>query len=137
VSIVADTNVIVSALIKPFSDSSQILNLILSGRLKLAYDIRIITEYKEVLKRDKFGFGSKHIESIIIQIKEEGVPASPLPANVILPDKDDLPFLEVAVSGNADYILTGNKKHFPEENCKNVKVVSPAEFLEKYRKRNY
>ena len=131
---VADTNVIVSALIKPFSDSSQILNLILSGKLKLAYDTRIITEYEEVLKRDKFGFDSKHIDSIIIQIKEEGVPASPLPINEILPDKDDLPFLEVAISGSADFIVTGNKKHFPKTQYMNIKVVSPAEFLEEYKK---
>jgi len=137
VIIVTDTNVIVSAIIKPFSDSSQILNLILSGKLKLAYDTRIITEYEEVLKRDKFGFDSKHIDSILIQIKEEGVPVSPLPVNEILPDEDDLPFLEAAISANAGFIVTGNKKHFPEENYKNVKVVSPAEFIEEYRKRNY
>jgi uncharacterized protein len=137
VIIVADTNVIVSALIKPFSDSAQILNLILSGKLRLAYDTRIITEYEEVLKRDKFGFDFKHIDSIIIQIKEEGVPVSPLPLKDNLPDKDDLPFLEAAVSGSADFIITGNKKHFPAVNYKNIRIVSPAEFLEAYRKRNY
>ncbi len=135
--IVAGTNVIVSALIKPFSDSAQILNLILSGKLKLTYDTRIITEYEEVLKRDKFSFDSKYIDSIITQIKEEGVPASPLPLDDNLPDKDDLPFLEAAISGGADFIITGNKKHFLEVNCKNIRVVSPAEFLEAYRKRNY
>ena len=100
---------IVSALIKPFSDSSQILNLILSGMLKIAYDTRIITEYEEVLKRDKFGFDSKHIDSIIIQIKEEGVPVSPLLVNDILPDKDDLPFLEAAMRGNAVFNLPVQK----------------------------
>ena len=113
------------------------MNLILSGKLKLAYDTRIITEYEGVLKRDKFCFDSKHIDSIIIQITEEGVPVSTLPINEILPDKDDLPFLEAAISGNADFIVTGNKKHFPEVNCKNIRVVSPAEFIEEYRKTIY
>jgi uncharacterized protein len=134
VIIVADTNVIVSAIIKPFSDSSQILNMILSGKLKLVYDNRIITEYEEVLKRDKFGFDSKHIDSIIIQIKAEGVPANPVPVNENLPDSDDLPFLEVAISGGADFIVTGNKKHFPKPAYKNIKIVSPSEFLEEYRR---
>jgi uncharacterized protein len=137
VIIVADTNVIVSATIKPFSGSAQILNLILSGSLKLAYDTRIITLYEEVLKREKFGFDFNHIESIIIQIKEEGVPVSPPPVNENLPDKDDLPFLEVAISGDADFIVTGNKKHFPVASYKNVKIVSPEEFIKKYRKTIY
>ena len=132
--IVADTNVIVSALIKPFSDSAQILNMVLSGKVRLAYDTRIITEYEEVLKRDKFGFDFDHIDSIMIQIKEEGVLVVSLPVDENLPDKDDLPFIEAALSGNADFIVTGNKKHFPKAQYKNVRVVSPSEFLEKYKR---
>jgi len=134
VIIVADTNVIVSALIKPFSDSAQILNMVLSGKVRLAYDTRIITEYEEVLKRDKFGFDFDHIDSIMIQIKEEGVLVVSLPVDENLPDKDDLPFIEAALSGNADFIVTGNKKHFPKAQYKNVRVVSPSEFLEKYKR---
>ena len=132
--IVADTNVIVSALIKPFSDSAQILNMVLSGKVRLAYDTRIITEYEEVLKRDKFGFDFDHIDSIMIQIKEEGVLVVSMPVDENLPDKDDLPFIEAALSGNADFIVTGNKKHFPKAQYKNVRVVSPSEFLEEYKR---
>ena len=132
--IVVDTNVIVSAIIKPFSESAQILNLILSGKLKLVYDSRIIIEHEEVLKRDKFSFDSKHIDSIITQIKEEGVPIDPLPVNENIPDRDDIVFLEVAISSNANFIVTGNKKHFPKSKYRNLKVVSPAEFLDEYRK---
>ena len=132
--IVADTNVIVSALIKPFSDSAQILNMVLSGKVRLAYDTRIITEYEEVLKRDKFSFDFDHIDSIMIQIKEEGVLAVSMPVDENLPDKDDLPFIEAALSGNADFIVTGNKKHFPKTQYKNVRVVSPSEFLEEYKR---
>ena len=132
--IVADTNVIVSALIKPFSDSAQILNMVLSGKVRLAYDTRIIKEYEEVLKRDKFGFDFDQIDSIMIQIKEEGVPISPLPVDENLPDKDDLPFIEAAFSATADFIVTGNKKHFPKPEYRNTRVVSPSEFLEEYKK---
>ena len=65
------------------------------------------------------------------------MPASLPPVNEILLDKDNLPFLEAAISGNADFIVTGNKKHFPEVKCKNIRVVSPAEFIEEYRKTIY
>jgi uncharacterized protein len=135
VIIVVDTNIIISSLIKPFSDSSKILNLIISGKLKLAYDLRILNEYEEVLKREKFNFNIKQIESIIIQIKEGGMHVDSLPLNENLPDKDDLPFLEVAVSSSVDFIVTGYKKHFSKIQYKNIKVLSPSEFLEEYNKR--
>ncbi|MCL4384997.1 MAG: putative toxin-antitoxin system toxin component, PIN family [Cyanobacteria bacterium] len=131
--IVADTNIIISALIKPFSDSSKILNLILSGKIKLAYDFRILNEYEEVLRRKKFNFEPKPIEDIINQIKEEGIHVNPAPLNETLLDKDDLPFLEIAVSSSADFIVTGNKKHFPKTHYKNIKILSPSEFLKEYK----
>lgn len=132
--IVVDTNIIISALIKPYSDSSKILNLILSGKLKLAYGFSILNEYEEVLKRKKFGFNTNQIESIIIQIKEEGMNIGFLPLDENLPDEDDLPFVEVAIGSLVDFIVTVNKKHFPKSQYKNIKVLSPAEFLEEYKK---
>jgi putative PIN family toxin of toxin-antitoxin system len=136
VIVVVDTNIIISALVKPFSDSSKILNMILSGKLKIAYDFRVLIEYEEMLKRKKFNFEPKHIESIITQIKEEGINVDSSPLNEVLIDKDDLPFLEIAVSVSADFIITGNKKHFPKNFYKSIKILSPSEFLEEYYLRN-
>ena len=134
--VVVDTNIIISALVKPFSDSSKILNMILSGKLKIAYDFRVLIEYEEVLKREKFNFEPKHIESIITQIKEEGINVDSSPLNEVLINKDDLPFLEIAVSVSADFIITGNKKHFPKNFYKNIEILSPSEFLEEYNLRS-
>lgn len=130
--IVADTNVIISGFIKSFSESSRIVNLILSGKIKLAYDMRILKEYEEVLKRKKFNINPRYIESIIAQIKEEGIYISTIPLKELLPDKDDQSFLEVAFAGKIDVIVTRNKKHFPSEICRNINVLSPSEFLNNY-----
>jgi putative PIN family toxin of toxin-antitoxin system len=132
VIIVVYTNVIISGLLKSFSGSSVILNLVLSGKIKLAYDMRILKEYEEVMGRKKFDINSQYIESIITQIKEEGVYISTIPLKESLPDKNDEPFLEVALSGRIEVIVTGNKKHFPKEICKNVNVLPPSEFLKNY-----
>lgn len=125
-----DTNVIISALLKPFSDSSKILNLVLSGKIKLAYDFRILYEYEEILKRKKFNFKTQNIEAIIAQIKAEGINIATVPLKNSLPDLDDAPFLEVAISGKINAVVTGNKKHFPEKQRRNVKILSPSEFLQ-------
>ena len=45
--------------------------------------------------------------------KRPSAAAAVSPCAVRLPDADDLPFLEVALSGNADALVTGNVRHFP------------------------
>ena len=71
--VVVDTNIIVSGLIKPYSDAAIIMHLILSGKIKIAYDFRILTEYETILQRKKFNFHPDKVEPIITQIKEEGI----------------------------------------------------------------
>jgi len=131
--IVIDTNVIVSGLLRPFSDPARILTLILSGKVTVAYDSRIINEYEEVLKRKKFNFSSQHVQSIITEIKEEGVYVCTAPLKESLPDCDDEPFPEVVLSGKINVLVTGNKRHFPEEFAEDVKILSPSEFLDIFK----
>jgi uncharacterized protein len=133
VIIVIDTNAIVSGLLRPFSDSARILTLILSGKITVAYDSRIINEYEEVLKRKKFNFSTHNVQSIIAEIKEEGAYVSAVPLKESLPDSDDEPFLEVALSGKINSLVTGNKKHFPEAFIKDVQILSPSEFLDFFK----
>ncbi len=127
--IVTDTNVLVSGLIKAYSTSAAIIRLILEGKIKLAYDLRIINEYRDVLNRNKFRFSSEQVEVILKQITEEGININAAPLKESLPDIDDNPFLEVAITGSVKFLVTGNKKHFPQEICKGVKILSPSEFI--------
>jgi predicted nucleic acid-binding protein len=47
-----------------------------------------------------------------------------------LTDPDDEAFLEVALSGRASALVTGSKRHFPKRAYGEVRILSPAEFLE-------
>lgn len=129
---VVDTNIIISGLISPNSSSGTILKLILSGKIKLCIDSRIISEYREVLLRKKFKFEKESIDYILEEIETEGIKIFPEPLDLQLPDKGDLPFLEVAVAGNIKVLITGNIKHFPKNNYRQVKIFSPAEFIKEY-----
>jgi len=51
-----------------------------------------------------------------------------------LPDADDNPFLAVALAGQADYLVTGNLADYPAVKRRGCAVVSPAEFMEVWRK---
>ncbi|MBN1904805.1 MAG: putative toxin-antitoxin system toxin component, PIN family [Deltaproteobacteria bacterium] len=132
--IVLDTNVLVSGLLTPYGSSGEIIRMVSTGKLVLEYDSRILSEYMEVLNRPKFQFDKELVEAVIEIIKSNGHTVSASPLKMPLPDPDDAPFLEVAIEGDSEYLITGNKNHYPEKMCKGFLVLSPAEFVETYRK---
>jgi len=125
VKVVIDTNVLVSGLLSPNGAPAKILSLLLNEKLVILYDNRIVEEYKEVLSREKFGFNNEYIEALLEYIKQDGtfILADPIDEKFI--DEDDKNFLEVAKSGEAKYLITGNTVHFP----KNKLIVTPKKFL--------
>lgn len=133
--VVIGTNVLVSGLLNPFGKPAAILRLLIQGNLQLAYDTRIIAEYKEVLRRPKFPFSDDTLKPFFEHLKQNGIAASCTPSPKALPDPDDEMFLEVALCSQAEALITGNKEHFPRVICQPVQVYSPAEFLNFYRNR--
>ena len=132
--IVLDPNVLVSGLLTPFGSSGEIVRMVSTGKLILEYDSRILLEYQEVLNRSKFQFDKDQIGSLIDYIRKNGRAVSPGPLIEHLPDPDDAPFLEVAIEGKAEYLVTGNKVHYPKRFREGIKVLSPTEFINIYRK---
>lgn len=133
--VVLDTNVVVSGLLSPFGAPGEIVRMAASGDIELCYDARILCEYRDVLSRSKFSFNQAYIEDLLNQIKAQGYIAAAKPLTKRLPDADDEPFLEVALAGKAEYLITGNLKHYPENKQQGMIVISPERFLEVYRKR--
>lgn len=127
---VLDTNVIVSGILRPFSRPGDILRLVSRGTLKVAYDIRILSEYREVLSRPRFGFSRESIETFLLQLEEDGLGVSAQPLPFRLTDPGDEPFLEVALAAPAGALVTGNKRHFPKESYEGVAILSPGQFCD-------
>jgi len=125
-----DTNVLVSAFLKPQSNPAKILRLILQGNINIVINAYILLEYYEVLTRPKFDINPEDIRITLSLFREKGINALPSDESFHLPDSDDEPFLEAALVTCADAIVTGNKRHFPENLCKGQVVMSPREFLE-------
>lgn len=130
--IVLDTNVLVSGLLTPRGAPAKILNLIIGGKAVILYDDRILDEYTEVLARPRFKFDKSSVDQLLFFFEQEGEWVNPMPLGIDLRDPGDMPFLECAVSGNADVLVTGNLRHFPRATHKLVRVLSPQQFLEYY-----
>lgn len=128
--IVLDTNVVVSGLLNSNGKPAQILNLLLNQKIKLLFDNRILQEYSDVLYREKFQFTEEMVEPLLEFMKMEGEFILANPINDKFSDEDDKKFLEIAISGNANYLITGNTNHFPKKDI----IISPSEFIEEILK---
>ena len=126
---VVDTNVFISALITKNSEAStvKVLEAVLRGDIVPLYHVDILTEYDEVLHREKFKIDDATIQLLLDSIVKYGVEVFPQPTGEILIDMDDLIFYEVAMEKRDDdaYLVTGNQKHYPIRDF----IVTPAEML--------
>jgi uncharacterized protein len=127
--IVLDTNVLVSAGIKPGSaPASLVMGWVLEGQAQAVTSPWIVEEYREVFWRAKFrryGFPPLWLEFLIEESLQLPDPTAwPKPG----PDPKDLPFLALAHEAGA-WLVTGNLKHFPEAVRNGVRVLSPADYL--------
>ena len=128
--VVIDTNVLVSALVKPGSGPEIIISLALSGEIILCLSDPIFVEYEEVLKRGKFSkLNQSKVKELLLRIRSQAQWVEPKTRlEVTLVDPEDNKFLECAMEAGADLLITGNVKHFPKKH-KDMRIVSPAQFL--------
>ena len=132
--VVVDTNVLVSGLLGAYTNPGEIVRMVSSGSLELCHDSRILEEYREVLLRPKFSFQKKDVDFLLDKIHSSGHVVAAQPLDFSLADPDDEPFLEVALSGQARFVITGNLKDYAPYHGKSPKVISPKDFLKVYKK---
>lgn len=128
-SIVLDTNVIVSGILRAAGPPGRILGLVTSGMVPVALDERIFAEYCDVLSRPEFGFSPARVLDLTDYLWRAGERIRPTPLDLLMPDPDDIKFLEVAVAGAASALVTGNVRHYPPGQRHGVRVVTPREWL--------
>jgi putative PIN family toxin of toxin-antitoxin system len=127
--VVIDTNVLVSGVINPHGAPAAVLRLIAAGSITVALDVRILQEYRAVLKSPRFGFKEQQVEALLDLLEKDGMSVIPVPLAASVPDPGDLPFMEVAAGCGRCTLVTGNKKHFPPRLIPGVRILSPAELI--------
>ena len=126
--VVLDTNVIVSAAMKPKNLEAAVLRLALTGKLFLFSSEPVLAEYQEVLHRAKFPFNPYDVAALLRLIREQSAIVRPRGQLVVCKDADDNRFLECAQEAKADFLVTGNNRHFPKA-WKSTRVVNARELL--------
>jgi len=112
-SVVLDTNVVVSAHLSPNGLERFIFDLAINGTLELFYSASILDEFEGVLGRAKFRISPVKLAESVALIREAGQQVFPKRRVEAAADPGDNIFLECAEEARAQYLVTGNKKHFP------------------------
>lgn len=132
---VIDTNVIVSSFLKEGSIPDQIVSLALNGPIIPLVNDEIISEYTEVLNRNKFSLSESEVKVFLNEFIKRALFLDKTKTNEDFDDPDDIVFYEIiltARSASNAYLITGNKKHYPIKSF----VVTPREMIEIIEKDN-
>jgi uncharacterized protein len=129
IRVVLDTNIIVSALLQPTGPPARIFTLVLGDGLQLCVSAGIYAEYEEVISRPRLQRSQETIASTLQAIREQGFWVRPAQRVRACADPDDDVFLECAQASQADYLVTGNIKHFPTS-WVNTRIVTARWLLD-------
>ncbi|HUS88390.1 MAG TPA: putative toxin-antitoxin system toxin component, PIN family [Desulfosporosinus sp.] len=132
--VVLDTNVLISAIVFG-GNPRKLLEAILRGEPKLFLCDYILNELIGVLLRPKFDFPPDVIRSIISELNAISYVVTPtVRIRKIKEDPADNKILECALEANADYIISGDSHLLNQKVYRNVKVITPAEYLKIHSK---
>lgn len=126
--LVIDTNIVVSAALKPDGLQRTVLLLAITKPARLYVTEAVMAEYREVLARPRIGIPRGRRQQLLQLIRNRSKTIRPARPVRVTPDPDDNKFLECADAARADYLVTGNQKHFPKF-WKKTKVITSREFI--------
>lgn len=126
--LVIDTNVLISAAIKPAGLQRTVLLLAITKPARFYVSRPILEEYRDVLLRPELKIRKGLRQQLLQLIKDHSYLVVPSRRLEVTSDPDDNIFLECADAARADYLVTGNQKHFPRF-WKKTKIITHREFI--------
>ena len=135
--VVIDTNTVISAPLSEEGNPAKIFELLLLEEINNFRSEEITNEIVEVFNREKIKklISENKTNFVIDSYRKFSKLVKPnIKLSIVKDDKDDNRILECAETANADYIISGDRHLLELKNHKNIKIVSPKEFLDIYLK---
>jgi uncharacterized protein len=126
--LVLDTTIVVSAALKPEGLQRTVLLLSITKPPNLYMSDAIANEYQEVLARPELKIRKGLQQQLLQLIKNRARSVTPSHSLDVTLDPSDNIFLECADAARADYLVTGNPRHFLRF-WKQTTVISSREFI--------
>jgi len=124
--VVLDTSVLVSGLLG--GSSVPVLESWRREELILVVSPEIYREYESVLKRPKFGLPPSLVDELLSFVRQRSHWVEPDVELEIVRDPSDDKFVEAALSGGANTIVSSDRDLLDLKEAEGIPIVSPWEF---------
>ena len=129
--VVCDTNVLVSGFLFG-GHAREILGLVKRGTLTNFTSSILLQELESVLSRPKFNLRPDQVSGFLQLSRNSFKTVFPLSQiSVVKTDPDDDRVLEVAMTAEAEYIISGDRDLLDLQQWRGIRIVSPADFVTK------
>jgi uncharacterized protein len=132
--VVLDTNILISACWKADSLEARVLQLVTAGALAAFVSEPVLAEYREVLARDKFRSRADCLAALLARVETLATRVTPTESLHAALDEDDNRLLECAAAAQADFLITGNLRDFPER-WPPTRIVNARQLLAEWERR--
>ena len=130
---VIDTNVVVSGLIRPRGVPGTVLRALRDRRFVAVVSLPILEELASILSRSwlrsKYGVSEHDVRDLLRLLALRSELVEPTSAIRECRDPRDDMFLEAAVDGGADRVVTGDEDLLDVGSIASVCIVTPADFV--------
>ncbi len=127
--VVLDTNIFVSMVLG--GQVGKINDEWRAGKFILVVSEDIVSEYVDVLQRPKLRLRSRTLATIVNRVYRKAEFVTPQEKIfIVLADTADNKFLEAAVTGKTDYIVSGDKHLLDLKEYRSIPIVTAREFID-------
>jgi len=131
--VVIDTNIFLAGLLNADGGTAKIIRAFQDGEFELVVTHDVFDEYVRVIHLFDNEVPSDKSEELLELVFEKAVKVRPASKTALCTDADDEKFISAALAGQAAFLVTKNKKHFPKE-APSITIVNVREFLREIEK---
>lgn len=130
---IVDTNILIRAVIMPSGTVGPVITRLRDGDYTLVYSAPLIDELLEKLTlpriREKYHLNDQDIDDLLALIALRGELVTPTRKVKICRDPQDDMFIEAALAGNAEVVVTGDEDLLTVKEFETVRFITPRAFL--------
>ena len=128
--VVLDTNVLVSAILKEGGNEWNILQKVSEREIISITSEEMLHEFARVISKPKFENSKEEVDEWLLFLLGVSLLVAPTERlTVIKDDPSDNKILECAVSGNADYIISGDRHLLALREYRGIKILNSSDSL--------
>jgi uncharacterized protein len=131
---VLDTNILISRILSPYGNPARIFQRLRDEAFELVLSEPILAEFREMMSCDRLRrlhrLSDEEIVSAAADLAATATLVEPAERlNVVPDDLDDDKFLEAAVAGEAEFVVSGDHHLLVLKTFRGIRVLTPAVFV--------